>query len=69
MIDNIAHFEYSLYGPLDYASNISSPGHILSLHLRSDDTFEVVVRLAMGKPDEERIVTLSFPAEYVRDIL
>jgi len=69
MIDNIAHFEYMLYGPDSYMSDISSPAHILSLHLRSDDTFEVVVRLAMGTPDEERIVTLSFPADYVRDIL
>jgi len=64
MLDNSAEFSYHLKGKDGYISHIHSPGFVESSSLK-DDT----IRLATGLSEENRVVDLSFPVEYVTDLL
>jgi hypothetical protein len=68
MIDNNADFNYYLTGKGYHVSHIHSPGFVESSSLEGD-TFKITVRLATGLPEEYRVVDLSFPVEYVTDLL
>jgi hypothetical protein len=74
MIDNDTDFNYYLTGKGYHVSHIHSPGFVEQVSLEESsslegDTFKITVRLATGLPEEYRVVDLSFPVEYVTDLL